>query len=579
MLGSFPPELRWLLPEVRPQLRLHIASFLCLSLASLLALLAPLSMRWLIDGVLPSRDPRLLLAAMALVFASYQGRSALSALGGYLTFRASQHTSNAMRLALLRHLDSLTADYFDRVPAGELLYPFQAPIDEISFFGSDLVPSILRAALAAGVTLLSLAFLSPLLTLAVLPLIPAFLLLRHRYKRKVGRLADGVQSARKRFCAFLEEHLSAVPQIQLLGQIGAQERQASHLLTNTVQSEAVLYKTGALFSAMSSLVVVTAIAAILAGGSLLVFQSKLTIGTLVAFHALLTQLFEPLTTVMEMYSRTQRTFSSIRQIQSLLAAAPSVREHVSPTVVRADALLDIAFRNVSFGYRGRNRTTVRIPRLDIFQGERVAIMGPNGAGKSTLGKLIARLYDIDSGRILIAGCDLRQMALASLRAAVSYLPAQPVLFRRSMADNLRLGKCDASTEEMHRVLGIVGLAKYLEGPALDMLIEPGASNLSSGERERLAIARTLLAEPRILILDETTGSLDPDSEQALLGMIDGLLPRTTLVVISHRWHSVVSMPRILIMEKGRIVADGDPGTLSATNTPYARFINRRAPGA
>ncbi len=234
MPSPIPPELRWLFPKVKPQLPLHVASFVCLTLASLLALVTPLSIRWLIDSILPDHNPHLLIIAIGLIFTSYEGRAVLNAFGGYLTFRATQHTALALRTSLLRHLDSLSADYFDRTSVGELLYPFEGPIDEISYFGSDLLPSILRTAIAAGVTLSAMTVLSPLLILIVIPIVPAFLVLRHRYRSRIGQQADLVQAARSKFSSFLQEHLSALTQIQLLRQTEPQERKASALLTNTV---------------------------------------------------------------------------------------------------------------------------------------------------------------------------------------------------------------------------------------------------------------------------------------------------------------------------------------------------------
>src|SRR5258708_8008579 len=125
MRSPFPPELRWLFPKVKPQLLLHVASFLCLTLASLLALVTPLTIRWLIDSILPARDSHFLVIAIGLIFASYEGRAVLSSLGGYLTFRATQRTALVLRMSLLRHVNSISADYFDRTPAGEVLYPFE----------------------------------------------------------------------------------------------------------------------------------------------------------------------------------------------------------------------------------------------------------------------------------------------------------------------------------------------------------------------------------------------------------------------------------------------------------------------
>jgi ABC-type multidrug transport system fused ATPase/permease subunit len=573
MPSPIPRELRWLFPHIKPQLPSHVGSFLCLTAASLLALVTPLSIRWLIDSILPTHNVRLLGVAIGLIFAGYEGRAALNALGSYLTFRATQHTALALRMSLLRHFDSLSADYFDRTPVGELIYPFEGPIDEISYFGSDLLPSILRAVIAAGVTLSAMMVLSTVLTLVVIPIVPAFLIVRHRYRRKIGQQADLVQTAKSKFSSFLQEHLSGLTQIQLLRQTESQERRASQLVTNTVSSLDALWRTGVFFSAFSNLAIVTGIALTLAGGSLMVFRSALTIGTLVAFYSLLVQLFEPLSMAMETYSRAQRSFASIRQIQNFLDVKPTVKEHSRAKALPLDRPLHVTFRDVSFSYQQQS-DVVRISELEIAHGERVAIVGPNGAGKSTLAKLLARLYDVEFGEIRIAGLDMRAVGLDSLRSAVCYLPAQPILFYRSLADNLRIGRLESTCADLERVLRMVGLTKYLDGypGSLEENIEPGASNLSNGERQRVAIARALLYRPRILILDETTSSLDPSSEESVLRMVAKALPQSTLIVVSHRLHSISWMGRILVMQRGEIVADGKPSTLKATNPFYAELL-------
>jgi ABC-type multidrug transport system fused ATPase/permease subunit len=481
-------------------------------------------------------------------------------------------------MSLLCHLDSLSADYFDRTPVGELLYPFEGPIDEISYFGSDLLPSILRAVIAAGITLSAMAVLSSVLTLIVIPIVPAFLILRHRYRTKIGQEADLVQATKSKFTCFLQEHLSGLIQIQLLGQTESRERQACQLLANTISSQDALWQTGVFFSALINLAIVTGIALTLTGGSLMVFRGALTTGTLVAFYSLLVQLFEPLSMAMETYSRAQRTFASVRQIKSFLEVSPTLKERYSAKPLPFDRPLDIALRHVFFSY-GPEKGVVQIPQLGIAQGERIAIVGPNGAGKSTLAKLLARLYDVEAGEIKIAGLDVRAVKLDSLRSAVCYLPAQPILFHLTLADNLRLGRSESRNAELERVLRCVDLTKYLDGfpNSLEQYIEPGGSNLSNGERQRVAIARALLCGPRILILDETSCSLDPTSEETMLRMLDRALPNSTLIVVSHRLHSIGWMERFLVMQRGRIVGDGKPSTLGATNSLYAGLLASTAP--
>jgi ABC-type multidrug transport system fused ATPase/permease subunit len=254
-----------------------------------------------------------------------------------------------------------------------------------------------------------------------------------------------------------------------------------------------------------------------------------------------------------------------------------VKEHHHAKPLASDRPLHVAFRDVSFVYQRRS-DAIRIPSLQIFQGERIAIVGPNGAGKSTLAKLLARLYDVDSGEIFIAGADVRAVTIASLRSSVCYLPAQPILFHRSIADNLRIGRLESTCGDMERVLRLVGLKKYLDGfpGSLEEYIEPSGSNLSNGERQRVAIARALLHRPRILILDETTSSVDPTSEEEMLRTIDKMLPHSTLIVVSHRLHSISRMGRIIVMRKGQIVGDGNHSVLNATNLFYTEFLTSTA---
>lgn len=567
MANSIPPELRWLFPRIRPHFRSHVGSFLLLTSASFLGLVAPLCIRWLIDSILPTRNGRLAAVAIGLVFLSYEARSILSTCGSYLTFRATQNTAMALRLALLQHFDTLSADHFDQSPIGDLLYPFEAPIDEISFFGSDLVPSLLRAATATAVAFSAMASLNLLLAVAIVPIIPAFLLLRHRYRSRMARQADVIQAAKSRFSRFLQEHLSNLVQIQLLGQTKTQERVASQLLETVLSRQAGLWRTGIVFSAASNLAIAIAIALTLAGSSSMTFRGTLSIGTLVAFYALLTQMFDPLAAAVEMYSRAQRTFASIRQIRGCLEKLPTVIEHDCARPISVEISLEIVFRDVSFRYK-RGADVVRIPQLTIDGGEMLAIVGRNGAGKSTLAKLVARLYDVDAGEIVIAGRDIRHIELESLRAAVCYLPTHPMLFHRSLIENLRIGKPTSTLSEVAKALAAVEFARPLES-----LVEPSASNLSSGERQRVAIARALLQHPRILVLDETTSSLDPASEEQILRNIRTLLPQTTVIVVSHRLHSVAWIDRMIVMRQGEVVADGKPSVLRTSDSTLRHLFS------
>lgn len=250
-----PPELIWLIREIRPLLHWHLASFLCITTGSLLALLSPLLLKWLIDDIIPQRRFGLLLLAVALILLGHQGRVALTSLGSYLMLSASQKMTLTLRLTLLKHLDTLSADYYEATPVGSVMYPLKEPIEEISYFGSDLLPAILRMLLTTAFTLAAMSALSPQLMLTVLPLIPVFLVTRQGFRRKLANHADSAQNDRLAWSNFLEEHLSSLIAIQLLGQEKRQERRAFRLLARSLRSQQRLYRTATWFTVWSSFTV------------------------------------------------------------------------------------------------------------------------------------------------------------------------------------------------------------------------------------------------------------------------------------------------------------------------------------
>jgi subfamily B ATP-binding cassette protein MsbA len=575
-----PSEIRWLWKYVRPLLYWHLASFLCITGGSLLALLTPLVLKWLIDQVLPRRQMDLLVGASALIFLGYQGRMALTSLGNYLMLSAAQKMGLALRINLLHHLNTLSADYYDNTPAGAAAYPLKEPVEEISYFGSDLLPAILRMLLTTGFTLATMIMLSPALTWVILPLVPVFLITRQHFRRRLMVDADGVQSDRLAWSTFLEEHLASVIPIQMLRQQIRQEKRALRLLASTVRSQQKLFRTGVWFTVWTSLSVVLAMSAVIAYGGWGVLNGTLTIGTLVAFYSFVTQLFDPLSGAAELYSRSQKTFASVRQMQAVLAQCPTVRDSPGAVSFPQDHPTPIELVSVEFGYK-RQKGMLSVPSLQVLPGEQIAVVGENGAGKSTLAKLIARIYDVDSGSVRIGGEDVRRIQLDSLRRQICYLPRDPVLFDGTIATNLRFVRTAVGKDELQEVIHCAGLAGFIATlpDGLHQRIGPGGRQLSDGQRQRLAIARALLQRPGILILDEATSCLDPASEIVVLRAIRRYLGALTLIVSSHRLSTVVTFARILVLSGGRIVEDGNLAELISSPSTYSKLFNATTAGA
>ena len=550
--------------EIRPLLHWHLASFLCIMAGSLLALLSPLLLKWLIDGIIPQRRIGLLLLAVALIFLGHQGRVSLTSLGSYLMLNASQKMGLTLRVRLLEHLNTLSADYYEDTPVGAAMYPLKEPIEEISYFGSDLLPAILRMLLTTAFTLAAMCALSPVLTLTVLPLIPVFLATRQYFRRKLATDADAAQDDRLAWSNFLEEHLSSVISIQLLVQEKRQERRAFRLLARSLRSQQRLYRTATWFTVWSSFAIVLAMSAVIGYGGKSVLAGTLSIGSLVAFYGFVTQLFDPLSGASELYVRAQKTFASIRQVQAALALRPAVTNAAGALMLSRRHPADVEFAAVEFGY-ARNKDLLHIPSLRILPGEQIAIAGENGAGKSTLVKLIARLYDPVSGEVRLGGEDIRNIHLKSLRQKVCYLPRDPVLFDGSLASNLLFARPNASEQELEEAMQMVELTALIRSLPCGFCqrIGPDGCQISGGERQRLALARAILQQPRVLILDEATSCLDAFAEARILQELRRSLSLSTFIVISHRPSTFSTFSRVLLLSRGHIVSDGDSGSFLA----------------
>lgn len=540
--------------------------------ASLTFLLDPLIIKWLIDVALPAKDTRLLVVAAAGLAAVYSIQLGCSTIGGVVSFRTIQNLVYAIRLALLRHMNLLSADFHETVPLGEKLYRLEQDVDQVAELGSTLVPSVLQTTFTCIFVISTMFVLNFRLTCVLLPVLPIFVIVKKRHQGRLQRAADAAQEKSSRQTNFLQEHLASIIQIQLLNQeeqqteIFVTHAQAKMEALNNRNLQEIIFRTWYIgvisFGSIS----------ILSYGGYEVSVGALTVGGFIAFYSYVGRLFAPMSAAVDIYSRMNRLNSSLSRILLVVKDAPTVSESSTAVPLHRESGKTIELEAVTFRYRDGPHV-LRSLNLNIRAGEKVALLGASGSGKSTIAKLIARLYDVNQGTVRIHGLDVRNVTLESLRSTVCYVPQEPVLFDRSIKENLLLGNPNASVQELLAAADIAGLTHLLSSSSAgwDMRVGPRGNRLSGGERQRIALARAVLQRPSVLLLDESTSALDIPSERRAYVNLTRNFAEQTIVFISHRVVALTWVNRMVVVSHGSIREHGTHQELIDRGGLYARL--------
>jgi ABC-type multidrug transport system fused ATPase/permease subunit len=569
-------EWRWLWQEVRPFVRYQAASLLCILSASFVSLVDPLVMKWLIDDILPQRRLGALPIAAGVFFAVYVGRLVLASVGSVITFLAVQRLTYGLRVRLLEHLQALSCGFYAEHPVGDLVQRLERDVEAVGDLGTDVVPSIVRMVVMSIFTVTTMLILDWRLTTLVVPLLPLFVYVRHRYRMILRRVSDEVRDATGHQSSLLNEILTGVVQIQLLGAERRIARRYARLNLQTMRVNMVRRRAELFFTLFSMSVIALGMSLIVGVGGYRVIYGGLTAGGLVAFYSYIGYLFSPLNTAVELYARLNRVRASIRRLQGI-EKTPSVIADAPDAVPIANAPQKVTFSNASFAYVP-DTPTLRGVDVVMRAGERVAIVGESGCGKSTLLKLIPRLYDVKAGSVTIDALDVRRAQLRSLRRAISFVPQEPILLQGTLRDNLLHARPTASRADLARVAYIACLTDVVDRlpGGWDAPLGPMGAGLSGGEKQRVAIARALLQERPIMILDEATSALDPPTEQRLLAHLDAWCVGRIVVVVTHRLSAACWANRIIVLARGQLVEQGSHDTLFRPGTHYFQLWQRQS---
>ncbi|MDF9774274.1 ABC transporter ATP-binding protein [Pseudomonas baetica] len=538
LIDSQNPEalqasLRWLYSFVRPH-RLAIAGLLGLSVcASALVLVQPWLTKLLIDdGLLARNFPMLVLIAGLMIVAGLLG-TALSGINRYLHTRLSGRMLFALRDDLYRHLQTLSPSFYGQRRIGDLMSRLDGDVAEIQRFAVDSLFSAVSSVIGLVVAVAMLLTLSWKLSLLALVLIPLDVLWLRWMRRKVERDVRQLRERSADMSSFMVETLPVMKFIQSAGQ---QQREARRLetlgqgyMSQLLRLQITEFFTQAVPGTLTSL---SRACAFLIGGYWVV-QGTWQLGALIAFSTYLGMAVGPVQSLLGLYVAVQRMTVSLGRVMELRGELPTVLTPATPRPMPNGG--DLWFDNVHFAHPGR-QSTLRGIEARIPYGLKVALSGGSGVGKSTLIDLLQRHHDPQSGRVLLGDVDVRELDLFQLRRRIAIVSQDIVLFRGSLADNLAYAVPDASREAIAEVARLAQLDSLIESlpEGLDSPLGERGQQLSGGQKQRIAIARALLQDPLILVLDEATSAVDEATEREVIDAIDRLFAGRTRILISHR---------------------------------------------
>ncbi|PZW90155.1 ATP-binding cassette subfamily B protein [Pseudomonas sp. 478] len=538
LIDSQNPEalqaaLRWLYSFVRPH-RLAIAGLLGLSVcASLLVLVQPWLTKLLIDdGLLARNFPMLVLIAGLMIVAGLLG-TGLSGINRYLHTRLSGRILFALRDDLYRHLQTLSPSFYGQRRIGDLMSRLDGDVAEIQRFAVDSLFSAVSSVIGLVCAVAMLLTLSWKLSLLALVLIPLDVLWLRWMRRKVERDVRQLRERSADMSSFMVETLPVMKFIQSAGQQQRESRRLETLgqgyMSQLLRLQVTEFFTQAVPGTLTSL---SRACAFLIGGYWVV-QGTWQLGALIAFSTYLGMAVGPVQSLLGLYVAVQRMTVSLGRVMELRGEEPTVLTPVTPRPMPTSG--ELRFDNVHFSHPGRP-TTLRGIEARIPYGLKVALSGGSGVGKSTLIDLLQRHHDPQSGRVLLGEVDLRELDLFQLRRRIAVVSQDIVLFRGSLADNLAYAMPDASREAIVEVARLAQLDSLIASlpEGLDSPLGERGQQLSGGQKQRIAIARALLQDPLILVLDEATSAVDEATEREVIEAIDRLFAGRTRILISHR---------------------------------------------
>ena len=574
-----PVALRRLLGLAAPYRWLLIGGGVFLLIGSLLGLVLPWLVRGIIDGALTNGDDALLRRTIVALLITFVVQAIVGIGQGYLLSYAGERLVADLRRRLYAHLQALSVGFFDGRRTGELLSRLTNDVGAIqtSLTGNLLTFAQQVVMLIGAVTLVIVTEwrLAGIVLLAVPPIILAGAF----FGRRLQRLSGEAQAALGVTTTVLEETLAGVRTVKAFGRERHEIARYGRSVEATFAVAMRRTRVRSVFGPVITLFALLTLTGVLIFGARQVASGELSPGALVSALLYMTMVAGSIGGLTGVYAQLREASGAAERLFEILDTPPQIADVPGARPLPAPVRGAVQIEALSFRYGGLapgTSPTLDNVQLTLAPGETVALVGPSGAGKTTLANLLLRFYEPDAGRILLDGRDLRDITLASLREVVGVVPQEPALFGGTIGENIAYGRLDAPQEAIEaaaRAANAHGfIAELPEGYAT--IVGERGIRLSGGQRQRVAIARAILKDPRLLILDEATSSLDNESEAAIQAALERLMRGRTTLVIAHRLSTVERADRIIVLDRGRIVEEGTHAQLLVVGGLYARLYNR-----